>query len=103
MILRIGLLFAGSVLFGQVQTQLSLTAGSKTDLPSPAQRVRLVQRRFPPEIWSRVDQAAFIKKSPSYCISRSPENGSLLFRSCQPPDKMRFLQPVMVQPQRRVQ
>lgn len=104
MILRIGLLLAGCFLIGQAQMRSSSTiTGSKADSPSPEERLRSFQKRFPPEVWSTSDQANFTRRSTSYCMSRSPETRSLVFRPCQPQNKFRLLPPIKVQPEKRVQ
>lgn len=83
MILRIVLLLAGSVLIGQAQTGHSSTVvGSKADSPARYERLRAFQ--FSPELWSIGVQADFGVRSTSYCVSRSLETGSLVFRRCKP-------------------
>ena len=103
MTLKIVLLVAGSFLIGHAQTVPSLTVpGSRADLPAVQKRLRTVQRRFPPEVWNTAVQANIIGKSTSYCVSRSPESRSLLFRRCLPQNKIRLLPRIEVPPQQQV-
>lgn len=101
MILKIGLLLAGSFLIGHAQTGPSLTvAGSRADSLSRDEWLRSFQRRFPPDVWSTADQADF-SRTTRYCTSRSSETGSLVVRPCQPQKQFRVLPPIKVQPQKR--
>lgn len=111
MLLRIGLLLAGSVLIGQAQSAPSSTVTTPKASLNSVGRLRSFQTGFPPDIWSISDPGnpgrdSTLKMLPisrlkaSYCISRSLKTHSVVFIPCQPQNRVHFLSPFKMQQQK---